>query len=133
MSAARSVSQNINQQDAKARLAAALVLSHFAPSLIAEPSDEAPYGRDQQGNIITRQAKAEEEGKHPLQTGMVGGETAGEGVLANVTLHQNLRGLMGGLGAAFVNPDRHNQLYGGGGYGGGGAPIGGGYQHHTLQ
>ena len=134
MSAARSVSKTLNQQDAKARLAAALVMSHFAPKLMAEPSDEAPYGRDQQGNIITRQAKAEAEGKHPLQTGMVGGESAGHGVLANVTLHQNLRGgLWGGVGAAFVNPDRHNQLYGGGGYGGGGAPIGGGYQHHTLQ
>ena len=101
MSAARSVSETLNQQDAKARLAAALVLSHFAPSLIAEPSDEAPYGRDHQGNPITRQAKAEAEGRPPLQTGMVGGETAGEGVLANVTLHQNLRGLMGGLGAPF--------------------------------
>jgi len=131
---ARSVSLNIHQQDAKARLATALVMSHFAPSLIAEPSGEAPYGRDGQGNIITRQARAEAEGLHPLQTGMVGTETAAQGVLANVTLHQNLRGtLYQGLGAAFVNPDRHNQLYGGGGYGGGGAPIGGGYQHHTLQ
>ena len=53
MSAARSTSENINQQDAKARLAAALVLSRFAPSLIAEPSEEAPYGRDHQGNPIS--------------------------------------------------------------------------------
>tara|TARA_Y100001963_G_C6763557_1_gene440944 strand:- start:835 stop:1155 length:321 start_codon:yes stop_codon:yes gene_type:complete len=97
----RTPSENIHQQDAKARLAAALVLSHFAPGLIAEPSDEAPYGKDHHGNPKTRQEKAEEEGKHPLRTGMVGGETAGEGVLANITLHQQLRGLMGGMGAAF--------------------------------
>tara|TARA_R100001591_G_scaffold31580_1_gene42541 strand:- start:268 stop:579 length:312 start_codon:yes stop_codon:yes gene_type:complete len=101
MSAARSTSENINQQDAKARLAAALVLSRFAPSLIAEPSEEAPYGRDHQGNPITRQARAQADNLNPLQTGMVGGETAGEGVLANITLHQQLRGLMGGLGAPF--------------------------------
>jgi hypothetical protein len=130
---ARSVSVTQDDQDAKARLAAAMVMSHFAPSLIAEPSGEAPYGRDHQGNPQTRQAKATEEGKHPLQTGMVGAETAAQGVLANVTIHQNLRGLWGGVGAGFVNPARHHQLYSGGGYGGGGAPIGGGYQHHTLQ
>jgi len=96
---ARSVSVTQGQQDAKARLAAAIVMSKFAPSLIADPSAEAPYGRDHQGNLVTRQARAEADNLHPLQTGMVGGETVAEGVGANVTLHQNLRGLMGGLGA----------------------------------
>jgi len=101
---ARTESQNIRQQDAKARLAAALVLSHFAPSLIGEPSTDHPYGTDQHGNPKTRQQRAAEEGKHPLQTGMVGSETAGHGVLANITQHQQLRGLMGGMGAPFVPP-----------------------------
>ena len=99
----RSESETQAQQNAKARLAAAFVLSQFAPSVIAhEPTSDAPYGRDHRGNPRTRHQQEQTEGKNPWASGMVGGETLGEGIGINVFRHHQLGpagGIMGGITA----------------------------------
>ena len=61
-----------------------MVLSKFAPSVIAEPSVEAPYGRDHRGNPRTRQQAEQAEGRNPFQGGIVGSESVGEAIGANL-------------------------------------------------
>ena len=121
----RSESETQAQQNAKARLAAAFVLSQFAPSVIAhDPTSDAPYGRDHRGNPRTRHQQELTEGKSPWASGMVGGETMGEAIGMNVYRHHQLGGILGGIAPRI-------RRGGGGGAGGpraggGGAPVAGG-------
>jgi hypothetical protein len=101
------VSGTQGAQDAKQRLALSMVLSKFAPTLISEPSVEAPYGRDHHGNPRTRQAQEQEEGRSPFDGGVVGGESISEAVGMNLhRLQQSdaIQRLFGGPNAPTITP-----------------------------
>ena len=97
-------SRTQQSQDAKQRLALSMVMSKFAPTLIAEPSVEAPYGRDHHGNPRIRHTQEREEGK---VFGVVGGESISEAVGMNLhRLQQSdaLQRLFGGANAPTTTP-----------------------------
>lgn len=92
------------EQDAKQRLALSMVMSKFAPTLIAEPSVEAPYGRDHHGNPRIRHTQEKEEGK---VFGVVGGESISEAVgmnLHRLQQHSSISRLFGGKAEGVTTP-----------------------------
>jgi len=98
------VSRTQGAQDAKQRLALSMVMSKFAPALIAEPSVEAPYGRDHRGNPRIRQIAEREAGR---MFGVVGGESISEAIgmnLHRLQQHDAIQRLFGGANAPTITP-----------------------------